>query len=620
MLSPSRGSLWASMGSLILTMFLAAIDQTVVATAMPTIVGELHGLDSVSWLVTAFALTSAIATPLYGKLSDMYGRKNLYLSAIVVFVAGSALCGLAQSMGQLVAFRALQGIGAGGLMVLNMTIVGDLVTPRERARFQGIFGAVFTLATVAGPILGGYLTEHVSWRWIFYINLPLGAIALAVAFAVLKLPKRVSPHRIDWSGAVLISGLLTCLTLLASWGGTVHAWSSPVILALGAGSVLLAVLFVLVERAAAEPVLPLRLFRDGTFTIPVAAVVLLATAMLGAATFLPMFLQLAGGASAADSGLLLLPLMGGMAVSSTLVGQLVHRFGRYKWFMVIGAALAGIAGLLFATMDLGTSGRVHGALRDRARHGPAERDARRADHHAGGRQGSGDLRRHVRQGHRRGRGRGRAGRRLQRPARRRAGRPHPRDDPGAARGRAARRAARLLRRDHRGVRVGGADPAGRGHPDGVPEGPAAVARARARGRLRAGIHPRVMRSERQVRRAPRWGPLHHFPSEISLLSCIGCLLTGTCIFCGTGWMGEACGESPLGGWRWPPWPCSPPARPRRPRPRPRRRPLPRHRSAPPPPRAPRTSSSTPTGGSARHGRPSARPAAPWWGRTPGSAT
>ncbi|WP_194244283.1 MDR family MFS transporter [Nonomuraea phyllanthi] len=349
------------MGSLILTMFLAAIDQTVVATAMPTIVGELHGLDSVSWLVTAFALTSAIATPLYGKLSDMYGRKNLYLSAIVVFVAGSALCGLAQSMGQLVAFRALQGIGAGGLMVLNMTIVGDLVTPRERARFQGIFGAVFTLATVAGPILGGYLTEHVSWRWIFYINLPLGAIALAVAFAVLKLPKRVSPHRIDWSGAVLISGLLTCLTLLASWGGTVHAWSSPVILALGAGSVLLAVLFVLVERAAAEPVLPLRIFRDGTFTIPVAAVVLLATAMLGAATFLPMFLQLAGGASAADSGLLLLPLMGGMAVSSTLVGQLVHRFGRYKWFMVIGAALAGIAGLLFATMDLGTSGLASGA-------------------------------------------------------------------------------------------------------------------------------------------------------------------------------------------------------------------------------------------------------------------
>ncbi|MEV1176834.1 MDR family MFS transporter [Nonomuraea sp. NPDC049784] len=349
------------MGSLLLTMFLAAIDQTVVATAMPTIVGELHGLESVSWLVTAFALTSGIATPLYGKLSDMYGRKNLYLSAIVLFVIGSALCGFAQSMGQLIAFRAFQGIGAGGLMVLNMTIVGDLATPRERAKYQGIFGSVFALASIAGPVLGGYLTEHASWRWIFYINLPLGVIALAVAFTVLKLPRRVSSHRIDWLGAVLISGLLTCLTLVTSWGGTVHAWSSPVIIGLGAGAVLLAMLFALVERTAAEPVLPLRLFRDSTFTIPVAAVVLMATALLGTATFLPMFLQLAAGASAAGSGLLLLPLMGGMVVSSTVVGQLVHRFGRFKWFMVTGATLAGIAGILFSTMDLGTSGFVSGA-------------------------------------------------------------------------------------------------------------------------------------------------------------------------------------------------------------------------------------------------------------------
>ncbi|MEV4572063.1 MDR family MFS transporter [Nonomuraea jabiensis] len=349
------------MGSLMLTMFLAAVDQTVVATAMPTIVGELHGLESLSWLVTAFALTSGIATPLYGKLSDMYGRKNLYLSAIVLFVLGSALCGLAQSMGQLIAFRAFQGIGAGGLMVLTMTIAGDLVTPRERARYQGIFGGVFTLASIAGPILGGYLTQHVSWRWIFYINLPLGVIALAVAFAVLKLPKRVSPHRIDWLGAVLISGLLTCLTLFASWGGTLYAWSSPVVIGLGGGAVLLAVLFVMAERAAAEPVLPLRLFRDRTFTIPVASVVLMATAMLGAATFLPVFLQLATGASASDSGLLLLPMMVGMVVSSTVTGQLVHRFGRFKWFMVTGTALAGVAGFLFSTMDLGTGGLVSGA-------------------------------------------------------------------------------------------------------------------------------------------------------------------------------------------------------------------------------------------------------------------
>ncbi|MFC5830895.1 MDR family MFS transporter [Nonomuraea insulae] len=348
------------MGSLILTMFLAAIDQTVVATAMPTIVGELHGLESLSWLVTAFALASGIATPLFGKLSDMYGRRNLYLSAIVLFVIGSALCGLAQSMGQLIAFRAFQGIGAGGLMVLTMTIAADLATPRQRAKFQGLFGAVFGVASIAGPLIGGYLTQHISWRWIFYINLPLGAIALAVAFAVLKLPRRTSPHRVDWLGAALIAGLLTCLTLFASWGGTVYAWTSPVVLGLGAGAVLLAVLFVLVERVAAEPVLPLRLFRDASFTIPVLGVVLLATTMLGGATFLPMFLQLAGGASAADSGLLLLPLMAGMIVASTLGGQVVTRLGSYKWLMVAGAVVSGAAGFLFATMDLGTSGFLSG--------------------------------------------------------------------------------------------------------------------------------------------------------------------------------------------------------------------------------------------------------------------
>ncbi|MFD1539986.1 MDR family MFS transporter [Nonomuraea guangzhouensis] len=272
-----------------LIMFLAAIDQTVVATAMPTIVGELHGLADLSWLVTAFALTSGIVTPLYGKLSDMYGRRRLYLSAIVLFLIGSALCGIARSMTQLILFRAFQGIGAGGLMVLTMAISADLATPRERAKFQGIFGAVFGVASIAGPIIGGYLTEHVSWRWIFYINLPLGAIALAVAFAVLRLPRRTSPHRVDWLGAALISGVLTCLTLLASWAGTSYAWSSPLIIGLGAGAVLLTALFVLVERTAAEPVLPLRLFRDRTFTLGAAAVTLLATAMLGAATFLPLF-------------------------------------------------------------------------------------------------------------------------------------------------------------------------------------------------------------------------------------------------------------------------------------------------------------------------------------------
>ncbi|MFI6923856.1 MDR family MFS transporter [Nonomuraea spiralis] len=345
---------WLSMGSLLLCLFLAAVDQTVVATATPTIVGELNGLESVSWLVTAFSLTSGIVSPLYGKLSDMYGRRRLYLSAIVLFLLGSALCGLAQTMGQLIAFRAFQGIGAGGLMVLTLAISADIATPRERAKFQGLFGAVIGVAAVVGPVIGGYLTEHISWRWIFYINLPLGAVALAVAFAVLRLPRRTSPHRIDWLGAALISGVLTCLTLFASWGGTTYAWSSPVVLGLGAGAVLLTVLFVLVERRAEEPVLPLGLFRDRTFTIATAAVVLMATGLVGAATFLPLFLQLAGGASAANSGLLLLPLMAGMIVASAVAGRLVTRLGTYKWVVVSGAGLAAVAGFLLSTMGLGT--------------------------------------------------------------------------------------------------------------------------------------------------------------------------------------------------------------------------------------------------------------------------
>lgn len=357
---PRRG-LWLSMGSLLLCLFLAAVDQTVVATATPTIVGELNGLESVSWLVTAFSLTSGIVSPLYGKLSDMYGRRTLYLTAIALFLAGSALCGLAQSMAQLIAFRAFQGLGAGGLMVLTMTIAADITTPRERAKFQGLFGAVIGVAAVAGPVIGGYLTEHVSWRWIFYVNLPLGAVALAVAFAVLKLPRRTSPHRIDWPGAALISGVLTCLTLLASWGGTTYAWTSPVVVGLGLGAVVLTVLFVLVERGAKEPVLPLGLFRDRSFTIATATIVLMATGMVGAATFLPLYLQLAAGASASNSGLLLLPLMAGMIVSSSVAGRVVTRLGSYKWVVVTGAALATLAGYLFSTMGLGTGAFTSGA-------------------------------------------------------------------------------------------------------------------------------------------------------------------------------------------------------------------------------------------------------------------
>ncbi|NUR86844.1 MAG: MFS transporter, partial [Nonomuraea sp.] len=338
-----------------LTMFLAALDQTVVATALPTIAGDLHGVDTLSWLVTAFALTSGIATPLFGKLSDMYGRRRLYLGAIVLFLLGSALCGLATSMGQLIAFRAFQGIGAGGLMVLTMTIMADVATPAQRARFQGLFGAVMGVASISGPLVGGLLTEHASWRWIFYINLPLGIVALAVAFAVLKLPRRTSPHRIDWLGFALISGVLAALTLVATWGGVTYAWSSPVILLLGAAALVLLGLFVLVERSAEEPIIPLRLFADRTLTLGAASVVLLATGMLGAATFLSTFLQLVTGVSVSSSGLLSVPMMAGMIVSSIVSGQVVARIGSYKWIVVSGVAITAVAAFLFSTMGVATS-------------------------------------------------------------------------------------------------------------------------------------------------------------------------------------------------------------------------------------------------------------------------
>lgn len=351
---PQRGLL-VNMAALMLIMFLAVIDQTVVATALPVIATDLHGFDQVAWLVTAFSLTSGISGPLYGKLSDMFGRKRLYLFSIALFLAGSALCGLAGSMGQLIAFRAVQGAGAGGLMVLTMAIAADLTTPKERAKFQGVFGALFGIGAIAGPVIGGFLTDHLSWRWIFAINLPLGVLALVAGAVTLKLPRRTSPHRIDWAGFALISGVLTCLTLLASWGGVEYAWSSPVILGLGAGAAVLMGLFVWAERRAEEPLLPLRLFRDATFTLGSAGMILLATGMLGAVTFLPMFLQLVTGASASNSGLLLMPVMLGMVVSSFVTGQLVTRFGRYKWISVGGAALITVTAGLFATMGASTS-------------------------------------------------------------------------------------------------------------------------------------------------------------------------------------------------------------------------------------------------------------------------
>ena len=346
---------------LMLGMLLAAIDQTIVATALPTIVGDLGGLDHLSWVVTAYLLAQTVSTPLFGKLGDLYGRKRLFQSAIVIFVAGSLLSGVATSMGQLIAFRAVQGVGAGGLIVLAMAIIADVVTPRERGRYQGYFGAVFGAASVAGPLLGGFFTDHLSWRWVFYVNLPLGILALFVTSAVLPAVGQRRQVRIDWVGTALLSTGIVTLVLLTTWAGADYAWGSPVIIGLGVATALLGVLFVLVERRVAEPAIPLRLFRIRTFNVASAVSFIVGVAMFGAITYLPSFLQVANGASASNSGLLLVPMMAGVLLASITAGQAITRTGRYRRFPIAGMAVTAVGMYLLSTLETGSS-RVESGL------------------------------------------------------------------------------------------------------------------------------------------------------------------------------------------------------------------------------------------------------------------
>ncbi|MFD0407719.1 MFS transporter [Kitasatospora sp. NPDC127116] len=344
-------NLWVPIGALLLAMLLAALDQTIVSTALPTIVSDLGGLDHLSWVVTAYLLASTAATPLWGKLGDMYGRKRFFQASIVIFLLGSVLCGIAQNMGELIAFRALQGLGGGGLMVLSQAIVGDLVAPRDRGRYQGLFGAVFGVTSVLGPLLGGVFVDHLSWRWVFYINLPIGIVALVVIATVLHGREVRREHRIDYLGTVLIAAVATCLVLMTSLGGTTWAWTSWQIVGLGVLGLVLLLAFVLVERTAVEPVLPLRLFRSRTFSLVAVISFVIGFAMFGALTYLPTFLQVVQRVSPTMSGIHMLPMVLGMLLTSIGSGQIVARTGHYRIFPIAGTAVTTVGLLLLSRLD-----------------------------------------------------------------------------------------------------------------------------------------------------------------------------------------------------------------------------------------------------------------------------
>jgi EmrB/QacA subfamily drug resistance transporter len=347
--------------ALMLGMFLAALDQTIVSTALPTIVGDLGGLNHLSWVVTSYLLASTVSTPVYGKLGDMIGRKPVFLAAILIFLAGSMLAGLSQSMTELIGFRALQGIGAGGLMVGAQAIIADIVPPRERGRYMGLIGSVFAVASVAGPLLGGFLVDNLSWRWVFYVNLPVGALAVLIVVTRLHLHTPTVRHRIDYVGTAVLSSGVGALILLTTWGGVEYSWASLTIVGLGIAGVVLLLVFVWWERRVSEPILPLQLFRSPVFSVANAMGFTIGMAMFGAIIFIPLFLQIVYGVSPTSSGLRTLPLMAGLLTASILSGRAISRIGRYKAFPIAGTGVLLVGMYLLSLLAVGTASWVASA-------------------------------------------------------------------------------------------------------------------------------------------------------------------------------------------------------------------------------------------------------------------
>ncbi|HEX6560114.1 MAG TPA: MDR family MFS transporter [Longimicrobiales bacterium] len=340
---------------LLLVMLLAALDSTIVATALPTIVTELGGVDRLAWVITSYLLAQTIVTPLYGKLGDLYGRKGVLQFAIVLFLIGSALCGLSRSMMQLVMFRAIQGLGGGGLISTAQAAIGDVVAVRDRGRYQGIFGGVFGLSSIAGPLLGGFFTTHISWRWIFYINLPFGIAALLVLAATLPARLQRTSHAIDYTGSALLGAALSGIVLITDLGGGHFGWLSPTVVMIAAATVLALGMFIVVERRAREPVLPLRLFRDRTFVLCSVVGMVIGVTLFGSVTYLPLFLQIVKGSSPTGSGLQLAPMMGGNLLASVIAGQLISRHGRYRVFPIAGMIISTLGLFLLSRITTDTT-------------------------------------------------------------------------------------------------------------------------------------------------------------------------------------------------------------------------------------------------------------------------